>query len=601
MGPNPILHVAGSSPAPQTGASVLVDCGGGAPSEFLEILGKLVGEATAQPDAVLAAGNEAPAGDVLLIAHDPEAELRPFAGAALSADASPLAPVIEAVVGISAGTRTAATVPESDDTLRAAPGSGIRRTDRPSDTRHLNTPNDTEQQQILTEPAAAQQEEAVRAPEFAAAAAVPPLMASIVGVQRVETFWAREARLGSTPVARGADSTAPTFNLTYGASPGLAGLTLASVENSPHEFSIGFELARAVPGPPGSVGRPHLEASPIDMPAAAEPFGNKAASPDAGMKIGPDHSGNAMPSASGTSPLPVKRLPTIATSPAAPMLSGADYRIRVAVESGEAGRQAASPSDPRSAVLRADTALPAPLVSSGARTGEAMPLHHLSIAPPSSEPGRAEVRAATHQEAVSITRITNADEAADIKRGPAATVVAIESLAQLPDDDGGHDDLSMLPGSDGPVGVRSSDRGASAVVQMLLPHDTTRRLAEAAARATDRPIEVTLSPEELGRVRLSFTTHDGALTMLVQAERPETLELLRRHIDTLAEDFRELGYEDLAFSFGQQGDERERAETGDLAHQRLGQDDTDSPAMTQPRTELSAPTLGRDGGLDLRM
>ena len=54
-------------------------------------------------------------------------------------------------------------------------------------------------------------------------------------------------------------------------------------------------------------------------------------------------------------------------------------------------------------------------------------------------------------------------------------------------------------------------------------------------------VEVKLSPEELGRVRLSMTTAETGMTVLVTAERPETLDLIRRNIDLFAADLERTG------------------------------------------------------------
>lgn len=67
-------------------------------------------------------------------------------------------------------------------------------------------------------------------------------------------------------------------------------------------------------------------------------------------------------------------------------------------------------------------------------------------------------------------------------------------------------------------------------------------------------IELRLSPEELGIVRLTFTQSETGVTVNVQAERAETLELLRRHIDTLAQEFLDIGYESANFTFDRQED-----------------------------------------------
>lgn len=71
----------------------------------------------------------------------------------------------------------------------------------------------------------------------------------------------------------------------------------------------------------------------------------------------------------------------------------------------------------------------------------------------------------------------------------------------------------------------------------------------------DGVIEVRLQPEELGRVRLAMTPSEVGMTIQISAERPETLELLRRNIEMLEANLREGGFSDLSFSFSQEGDE----------------------------------------------
>ena len=127
------------------------------------------------------------------------------------------------------------------------------------------------------------------------------------------------------------------------------------------------------------------------------------------------------------------------------------------------------------------------------------------------------------------------------------------------------------------------------------------QLAEAVARFPDRPVELTLSPEELGRVRLTLSTSDGGLVLAVTAERPETLDLMRRNIDQLARDFREIGFSDLSFSFTQQ-DRRPQADPQAM-----------SPGGSPPGTPASPPSgpaaaaapaphrPAAPGGLDLRI
>ncbi|SFN31916.1 hook-length control protein FliK [Thioclava dalianensis] len=78
----------------------------------------------------------------------------------------------------------------------------------------------------------------------------------------------------------------------------------------------------------------------------------------------------------------------------------------------------------------------------------------------------------------------------------------------------------------------------------------SRQVTTAIAQMPDRPVEIALSPEELGRVRLVLHAGDHGMVVTVQAERPETLDLMRRNIEMLADDMRDLGYSDVSFQFG---------------------------------------------------
>ena len=65
-------------------------------------------------------------------------------------------------------------------------------------------------------------------------------------------------------------------------------------------------------------------------------------------------------------------------------------------------------------------------------------------------------------------------------------------------------------------------------------------------------IDLQLAPEELGRVRLRLTSHEGVVAVTVLAERQETLDLLRRHIETLARGLLDVGYQEARFAFSGQ-------------------------------------------------
>ncbi|MEM9127628.1 MAG: flagellar hook-length control protein FliK [Pseudomonadota bacterium] len=75
-----------------------------------------------------------------------------------------------------------------------------------------------------------------------------------------------------------------------------------------------------------------------------------------------------------------------------------------------------------------------------------------------------------------------------------------------------------------------------------------------AAAVQTRPgagvVEITLNPEELGRVSIVLNGREDGLQMTIATERPETLELMRRHIAVLTAEFQRLGFGSLALDLG---------------------------------------------------
>lgn len=87
------------------------------------------------------------------------------------------------------------------------------------------------------------------------------------------------------------------------------------------------------------------------------------------------------------------------------------------------------------------------------------------------------------------------------------------------------------------------------------PHQTETARAVTTQIATALPersggFELALDPQELGRVHLRLVGTEQGSTLFVQADRPETMDLLRRHIGLLEQDLRALGHESLHVRFG---------------------------------------------------
>lgn len=132
------------------------------------------------------------------------------------------------------------------------------------------------------------------------------------------------------------------------------------------------------------------------------------------------------------------------------------------------------------------------------------------------------------------------------------------------------------------------------------PRGVARQIAEALIAAHENGIDLQLSPEELGRVKLSMTQGEAGFLVTVSADRPETLELLRRHIDLLGEEFAALGLGDTAFSFN---DSPDHQTAGDPLPTQTDAIATDIGDSFEPETVVRSTVHSRaDAGLlDIRL
>lgn len=119
------------------------------------------------------------------------------------------------------------------------------------------------------------------------------------------------------------------------------------------------------------------------------------------------------------------------------------------------------------------------------------------------------------------------------------------------------------------------------------------QVAMAISNASGKTTEISLNPEELGRVRLSLTATEGTITLNVLAERPETQDLMRRHIDQLSQQFRELGYGSISFSFG--------GEKSDQQSPLMPEVEGVETELQEAQQVTDVPTVQLSSGVDLRL
>ena len=126
------------------------------------------------------------------------------------------------------------------------------------------------------------------------------------------------------------------------------------------------------------------------------------------------------------------------------------------------------------------------------------------------------------------------------------------------------------------------------------------QIVEAIRQGRDGSIDVALNPEELGRVRLTLSGSDGALHVTIQSERPETGDLLRRHIAQLERDFQDLGYVNVSIDFGKSPDQSWEGRTNATLDDQPPDEATPQRAA-QSSVQFQGPAPKIYAGLDMRL
>jgi len=174
-------------------------------------------------------------------------------------------------------------------------------------------------------------------------------------------------------------------------------------------------------------------------------------------------------------------------------------------------------------------------------------------------------------------------------------------------------ELSFADGDLGPIAFSPSGQPAFAATPAAgaPPVGAVAHLAAGVVatlqRRSDGQTEIALSPDELGSVRLRLEPDaqdpDRMIVHLV-FERPETMDLFRRHADQLSEAILAAGYAEARLDFGQHGTGGEAGAGQDAEH---GQGVTGGEAETISAASQAAANPGSplrsnsSTGLDLRL
>ncbi len=288
-------------------------------------------------------------------------------------------------------------------------------------------------------------------------------------------------------------------------------------------------------------------------------------------------------------------------TPAQFALEHANTNDTTMLQSADPPRIATHPAEPKeaSATIHA-AATPDPAVVEA--NAPLRPVPTFGVRPLSAEPQFAQQRidpmqviasAAAAKPEADGQQVANTLDAPDSAAISPAAATQIDTQSLVSADLGV--DLSQAeihrPATSGSDAIRAAAQSVEHLPRVI------ETIANAARALSDRPIELTLNPEELGRVRMTLHATEGGMTVQLAIERPETLDLLRRNIDLLANDLRQAGYERLSFAFA--GDQRAG---GQPMPQQSDQAATtpDPVAPTPDPLQPQGRTLTGDG-LDLRI
>lgn len=128
-----------------------------------------------------------------------------------------------------------------------------------------------------------------------------------------------------------------------------------------------------------------------------------------------------------------------------------------------------------------------------------------------------------------------------------------------------------------------------------LPSAIAPQIAMALQARSETPVEISLAPEELGRLRIRLSPEGETVRVLVQVERPETLDLLRRNGDVLMQELKAAGFAGGNLSFSAWGGTTQ----GNPTPQHDQQIEGEALTLSNP-TPPAPPRIAPSQGLDLR-
>ncbi len=274
-----------------------------------------------------------------------------------------------------------------------------------------------------------------------------------------------------------------------------------------------------------------------------------------GLTALPESSATQVPLGSETAPIPSK----LEGIEAPKTDSGAMHKVSIAAQPRpEVENTRGSPVQPQPSVVQ-----PASSKASGGQVLPARPVAGQSVPTERAQP----FASALPAETTTALQIIATQSAPQPPR-PTPTLAQMQVMASVRNADA--ETATAILETDGGIATREEPllqnvRDTASVAQPATQSakaEITRAIARQMAaaiqvRAGSGTIEIALSPEELGRVSITLNGREDGMVLTIAAERPETLDLMRRHLAVLEAEFQSLGYGDISFDLSTSDDAQE--------------------------------------------
>lgn len=151
--------------------------------------------------------------------------------------------------------------------------------------------------------------------------------------------------------------------------------------------------------------------------------------------------------------------------------------------------------------------------------------------------------------------------------------------------------------------VQTAPRGTidSLFFRPELPRHISQQIMEALQRSASRQADLHLNPVELGRVKISLQTADGSVTVHIAADRPDTADLLRRHLDLLAQELRDIGFHEARFAFADRHPDGDTDERDSSKRHPSNETGDQTASASNEMNEVPPVTLELGDRLDIRI